>query len=175
MEGIVAQNMANPSAKGHVSPDEIASSMKMSPEMQNAFERVAVAGMHLMFDKKTNPMMLQGLDSMPVAELIGTGAVGIAGILVQQSNGTIPGEVLIPVGIYLISQAADFYNQTGLLEVTNEDLGNAVQIYIFEIIKKVGGDPDKMMNKIADFDSQKLQQAEAQVQTQAPAPVQQGV
>lgn len=171
MQGIVANNMANPEATDQIDPKAIRQSMDMPPHLQNAFERVVAAGMHLMFDKKTNAMFLQGLDKKPISELLGTGAVGVTGNLIEQSNGTIPGEVIIPAGVYLITEMADFYKKAGLVEITNQDVGEAVQIFIFMIIQKMGGDPEQMLGKLADLESQKLEQITSQAQAQA-APAQ---
>ena len=164
MQGIVNQNMANPAGKEVLTPDAVRKNMNLPPHLQNAFDRVATAGMKIMFDKETNKFMLKGFNPNNVAEQLGNGMVVLISMLLEKSNNTMPPEIVIPVGIYLISQAADFYEKGGLADVKNEDIGNAIQIFIFQIISKLGGDPDKMMQRLGQFDPSQLQQAAAQQQ-----------
>lgn len=172
--GIVSENMARPHGRSELSPDSIRQNMNMPVHLQNAFDRVIAAGMKLMYDKKTNKLMMQGLDTKPIAQLLGEGTVGLMGILSEQSNGTIPPEVIIPAGMYLIAEAADFYEKSGVLSVSNSDIAEAIQIYIYLIIQKSGGDPDQMVAKLSQFDPSQLAQLAQQSAQQQPAP-QQGV
>lgn len=164
--GIVNQQMARPHGRSEISPQAVRESMNMPVHLQNAFDRVIAAGMKLMYDKKTHPLMMQGLDTKPIPQLLGEGVVGLMGILSEQSNNTIPPEVVIPAGIYLIAEAADFFERSGALAVSSSDIAEATQIYIYMIIQKFGGDPDQMMAKLSQFDPSQLQQMAQQAQQQ---------
>lgn len=165
--GIVNQNMQRPHGRSEITPESVRQNMQMPAHLQNAFDRVIAAGMKLMYDKKTNKLMMQGLDTKPIGQLLGEGAVGFMGILSEQSNNTIPPEVIIPAGIYLIAEAADFYEKSGVLAVSSSDIAEATQIYIYMIIQKFGGDPDQMMSKLGQFSPEQLAQiAQQQQQSQ---------
>lgn len=157
-QGIVSQSMANPTGKDTLSPEAVKQNMNIPANLQNAFDRVSAAGMKIMFSKETNKLMLKGFDPNKVAEQIGKGVVVLMATLLEKSNNTIPPQIIIPVGMYLIAQAADFYEKGGLADVTNEDIATATQIFLYEIIQKSGGDPDQMMSKLGQFDPSQLQQ-----------------
>lgn len=164
--GIVNQQMARPHGRSEITPQSVRENMQMPAHLQNAFDRVIAAGMTLMYGKKTHALMMQGLDTKPAGQLLGEGVVGLMGILTEQSNNTIPPEVIIPAGIYLIAEAADFFERSGALAVSSADIAEATQIYIYMIIQKSGGDPDQMMAKLGQFSPEQLQQIAQQTQQQ---------
>ena len=164
--GIVNEQMARPHGRSEITPESIRQNMQMPVHLQNAFDRVIAAGMKLMYGKKTHALMMQGLDSKPAGQLLGEGVVGLMGILTEQSNNTIPPEVIIPAGIYLIAEAADFFERSGSLAVSSADIAEATQIYIYMVIQKSGGDPDQMIAKLGQFSPDQLQQIAQQTQQQ---------
>ena len=164
--GIVNQQMARPHGRSDITPQSVRENMQMPAHLQNAFDRVIAAGMTLMYGKKTHALMMQGLDTKPTGQLLGEGVVGLMGILTEQSNNTIPPQVIIPAGIYLIAEAADFFERSGALAVSSADIAEATQIYIYMVIQKSGGDPDQMMAKLGQFSPEQLQQLAQQAQQQ---------
>lgn len=175
MAGILNQNMARPDAKSEISPEQVRKDMKLPPELQQAYERVVVAGMKMMFSKETNKYMLKQLESEgSMAEKLGTGIAELMIALFLQSNKTMPPQVIIPAGTELLVQAADFINKSGLAEVTNRDVGDGIQVMMSLIFRQFGIDPDKLMQRIDQFDPSQIQQmAEQQQQPgQQVAPVQ---
>ena len=61
--GLINENMARPEAQGEISVESVRSEMNIPPELQNAYERVVVAGMKVMFSKETNKYVLKALES----------------------------------------------------------------------------------------------------------------
>lgn len=178
MDGLLNQNMARPDAKSEISPEQVRKDMKLPPELQQAYERVVVAGMKMMFSKETNKYMLKQLEGEgTMAEKLGGGIAELMIALFLESNKTMPPQVIIPAGTELLVQAADFINKSDLAEVTNRDVGDGIQMMMSLIFRQFGIDPDKLMQKIDQFDPSQIQQmamqqqpAQAQgMQQQAPA------
>ena len=177
MDGLLNQNMARPDAKSEISPEQVRKDMKLPPELQQAYERVVVAGMKMMFSKETNKYMLKQLEGEgSMAEKLGGGIAELMIALFLESNKTMPPQVIIPAGTELLVQAADFINKSGLAEVTNRDVGDGIQMMMSLIFRQFGIDPDKLMQKIDQFDPSQIQQMAMEQQPEqqvAPAQAQQ--
>lgn len=178
--GLINDNMARPTEQNDISPESVRSDMKIPPELQNAYERVVVAGMKVMFSKETNKYVLKALESGGSnADKLGTGVAELLLMLFAQSNKTMPPQVMIPAGTELVVQAADFVKQAGLMKVTNQDIGDGIQVMIQLVLKAFGADPQKLFQKIGQFDAsqvpQILNQQQGQPQAKQPQQPQQGV
>lgn len=157
MVGIVNQNMSRPDAEDDISPQQVRKDMRLPPELQQAYERVVVAGMKMMFSKETNKYMLQQLDAPgSMAEKLGNGVAELMLALFMQSNKTMPPQVIIPAGTELVVQAADFIKKAGLAKVTNRDIGDGIQIMMATVFKAFGIDPNKLFQKIGQFDPNQI-------------------
>lgn len=171
--GIVSKNMARPEAQDDINPQSVRDSnmQNMPPELQNAYERLVIAGMKIMFEKKTNKILLQQLQrDVPMANRLGEGGAALVLILWDRSNQTMPPQLIIPVGTELIVQAADFAKQTGLATITNQDLGDGVQVFLDVIFKKFNIDPQKLQQMMGNFDQSAIEQFAAQGAQQQQAP-----
>lgn len=123
---------------------------------QKAFTQVIRAGNRVMFSKETHGLLLDALlADGPVAENIGNGMASLMGMLLKKSNGTMPGEVVIPAGIYLIMQGADFLEQATGEKMTPQILADAVQAFISAMVKAIGGDPAQLEAAAGDLAQQR--------------------
>ena len=119
MEGMIQKEMARPEGE-ELTPEVIQQNIKMPPELQEAYERVVIAGMKVMFSKETHRIMLKEMQQPgPVAERLGRGIAGLMLLLVKESNNTMPPQVIIPAGLELMMQAVDFMRKTGMGKITN--------------------------------------------------------
>lgn len=143
-------NVAEDAQEGQgeaLSPEAVASKIKMPPELQNAYERVVVAGMKVMFDKTSHQSAVQQLQGQgPVSERLGKAIAGLMVLLFKQSNQTMPPQVIIPAGTDLLVRAADFLKKSGTEQVTDQDVGEALSIMIETVLTKFGLDPAKVLN-----------------------------
>jgi hypothetical protein len=132
---------------GALSPENVAGKIKMPPELQNAYERVVLAGMKVMFDKSSHESALQQLQGPgPVAERLGKAIAGLMVLLFKQSNQTMPPQVIIPAGTDLLVRAADFLKKSGKEQVTDQDIGEGLSVMIETLLTKFGLDPAKVLN-----------------------------
>jgi len=68
----------------------------------------------------------------------------------NQGNGTIPKEILVPVGVALMFEAADYLFEVGI-EFTEQDLGDALELLIRSVLVGYGIDPSKIDDVIDDM------------------------
>lgn len=167
--GIIGGSMARPEANEDISPAAVREKniSNMPTELQKGYERLVTAGMKIMFDKKSNKLLLQQLQrDVPMAQRLGEGTAALVLILWDKSNQTMPPQLIIPVGTELLVQAADFAKQSGLATITNKDIGDGVQAFLDIIFKKFNIDPQKLQQMMGDFDRTKIEQFAAQRQPQ---------
>ena len=156
MAGIIEQNMA-PAQGQAISPEAIKENTKMPPELQNAYERVVLAGMKIMFSEKTNQLVMKQMQGEgPVSERLGIGIAGLMATLFKESNKTMPPAVIIPAGVYLLAQAADFLKQSQIENIDDKAIGDAMQIFVETTIKMFGGDTDKVYSILNGFSDQNV-------------------
>lgn len=117
---------------------------------QEAFARVIKAGMKVMFSEQTHDLMMEQLSQdgdMP--KVIGEGIGGLMLMLYQKSNQTMPGEVIVPAGIYLLAEGADFLEKIMGEEMPPDIIGDAVEVMLDLMMEKFGINPDQFKQAVA--------------------------
>lgn len=169
MEGLIQESMARPQGE-ELTLESVKQNIKMPPELQEAYERVVIAGMKVMFDQNTHRAMLREITKPgPMGDKLGQGVAGLLLMLVKEGNNTMPPAVLIPAGLELIMQAVDFVRRAELGTVTNEDIGRAAEVMITTLMGKFGADPARLEQVLNQFDNAGVDAA-AQQMGGAPAP-----
>lgn len=133
-------------------PQELQSALRenVPPKYRNAYDRVVVAGMKLLFDKSINRKIMAGIDSKrPPDDLISDGVASLLLMLVKQSKGTIPQQIIIPAGVDLALQFTEFLQRTETVDVDEQMLASAMQKMIFKVFEAFGVKEDQLMNGIS--------------------------
>jgi hypothetical protein len=128
-----------------VNTEEIQNSIQLPPELQDAYDRVVAAGMKVLFSKETHASMLEQLEApgdMPTK--LGEGIARVIVFLFNESNGTMPQEVIVPAGILLVLKAAEFINKSNLGKVSDEEIGTAVEVMIDSLFEQFGEDRSQL-------------------------------
>lgn len=160
MQGIIGNEMGD-----NLSPESIKSTVKVPPQFQDALDRIVLAGMKVMFDKSTHDLMLKELDGPgATGEKLGKGIAGLMALLWQQSNNSMPPQLIIPAMLILLAQAVDFMKKSGE-PVSEQDYGEATQVAVGTVLQMFNLDP----NKVAAIGARGMQGAEGGQQPQAPA------
>jgi hypothetical protein len=161
--GLIQDQMARPEGD-ELTPEAITKSIEMPPELQDAYDRVVLAGMKMMFSKESHGAMLRSLQGEgSLGEKLGKGIAGLMLIMVKESNATMPPAVIIPAGIALLMQAVDFMKKTGVAKPTNQDVGDGMEIMITTLMEKFGATPEKLQAALSQFDNQNVQAAAQQM------------
>lgn len=123
-------------------------------KMGDAYDRVLTAGMKLMYSADNSQMMQQIImdEKIPVANKLGEGIANLLVMMDNQGNGTIPKEVLVPVGVAMMFEAADYLFEVGI-DFTENDLGDALELLVRSILVGYGIDPSKIDDVIEDMGS----------------------
>lgn len=130
---------------------------KLSPPKQQALDRIVVAGMKVMFSPQTHKMMLQELDApSDIVTKLAEGITKLMIMLVRHSNGTMPGDLIIPAGGVLLAKVCEFLNKTG--EPVSEDQFRQAITQMTHLILKVVGAPDAMTSKLQGQPDQSMAQ-----------------
>lgn len=121
-------------------------------KLGDAYDRVLTAGMKMMYSADNSQMMQQIImdEEIPIANKLGEGIANLLVMMDNQGNGTIPKEVLVPVGVALMFEAADYLFEVGV-EFTEKDLGEALELLIRAILIGYGIDPEKMDMVVDDM------------------------
>lgn len=120
-------------------------SQSMPKEFQEAFARVVKAGMKVIFSEETHEDIIQLLSKSEgdIGEMLGGQIANLMAMLYQKSNNTIPGEVIVPAGTYLLAQAAEFLETVTEEEMAPEIIAQAMQTMIDSLMRGFGVDPQQ--------------------------------
>lgn len=134
-------------SKQNLTPDEVKKGIQIPNEFKEAYERVVAAGMTIMFSKETSKHALSIIKSgtEPIAQRLGKAVAGLLATLYKQSNNTLPPQVMIPAGVELLIQAADFLRRSGLEKIDNQIIGDAMDTMVTSILQGAGMSVDKIV------------------------------
>lgn len=118
----------------------------------DAYDRVLTAGMKMMYAPQSAEMITTLLEDekLPMPNKLGEGIANLVVMMDNQGNGTIPKEVIVPVGVALMFEAADYLYELGVT-VTDEDLSGALELLIEGVFVGYNIDPAKMEQLIDDM------------------------
>jgi hypothetical protein len=163
-QGLIQSEQAS-QGRDDITPEKIQEGIQIPQEFQEAYERMVAAGMAMMFSKESNKAAIDSFMRIEgsTAQKLGQGIAGLLGMIVKSSNNTVPPQVIIPTGVTLLIQAADFMRKTKLAEINNAVIGDAMEVMITAVMEAGGLD----VQKVAGFIEQKAGGAQA---GGAPAP-----
>lgn len=114
-------------------------------QFEESFSKIITAGMRIMFSDETHELMLDQLEQEgDFAQNIGNAITGLMLLMYQKSNGTMPQELIIPAGIYLLAKGVNFIEKVTGEQVTSDVLSQAIQMMLDTLIEKTGADPKQI-------------------------------
>ena len=124
----------------------------MDAKTGQAYDRVLTAGMKMLYSPESAEMVTSLVmnDEVPVPNKLGEGVGNLLIMMDNQGNGTIPKEVIIPVGVALMFEAADYLFECGI-EITEEDMGQGLELLLTTVMTGYGIDTAKMDQIIDDM------------------------
>lgn len=144
-----------PKEGDQITPQSVQEQMHLTPQQAQQLERIVLAGRKVMFSAESHHLMAEQMDGPgPIAEKLGQGAAGLMGLLMQESKGSIPPNLIIPAGLILLAHAADFMRQAGDT-VTDQDIAAGMGVMVSATLSASGIDPDK----VAQIGAQAMQSA----------------
>ena len=133
-----------PAVKAHM-PQVDQMAQIMDPKQRAAFERVVLAGKKVLYSKQSADMV-QGLimdKDIPVKNKLGEGVANLLIMMDNQANGSIPKDIVIPAGVVIMFEAADYMFECGF-DISEKDLGDALEILVYGVFDGFGIPRDKV-------------------------------
>jgi hypothetical protein len=162
-QGLIQDKMSRPEGED-LTLENIQSNIKIPPELQEAYERTVIAGMKVMFSKESHQFMLKEIQKPgDMGDKLGQSVAGLMLMLFKESNQSMPPQVIIPAGLELLMQAADFLKNTNMGKPTNEELGRAMQVMINMIMQGFGLKPEQFAQALNSFDNSNIPAAAEQM------------
>lgn len=111
-------------------------------QTEDKIHRVVLAGMKLMYDPKTLPMLVAGITkNAPMPQKLAMEVAGVMHLVDQQSQAGLPPDVVAPASILLLYELAQFMKQSGAGNPTPDDIQAALQLLqkvLAEVFLKMG-------------------------------------
>lgn len=115
------------------------------PEQADAVQRIAAAGMKLMYSPQMRQELMQEVHrQVPVPQKLAEGVVGLMLTLDKQSQGGIPAQALFPAAMELLGEAAEVLSAAGQ-QVTQQDYNDAARLMFVLIARKLGAKDNQIM------------------------------
>ncbi len=140
-EGVIptAKDAAPVADGGKIDIDAILEKVNITPDLKPMYDKAVLAGLRIMFDKKSHVMLIEQLDKEgPLPGKIAEGVIALMYMLWEQSNKTLPPKLLVPITFTLTLRAFEFCQMSGEQEATKETLGEAVDLTTTRIMKEFG-------------------------------------
>lgn len=132
--------------------NEVRAKIKVPSNLQSALQRIEMAGKKVMYSKETHQMVMESLQGEGSwEEKIGRGIADLMALLYQQSNKTMPPQLIVPAAILLMCDAIDFLQQSG--QAPNLDIGAAMEATVVMTLHKFGMTPDKIQEAVQQLNS----------------------
>jgi hypothetical protein len=139
-----AEPPAEEGSENAMSPQAIEAKLALPGPLKEQLDKIVVAGLKIMFDEKTHQLMLTELDKPgPIEQRLAEGITGLVALLFEQSQRSIPPQLLIPAGLMLLAYAVQFLEKSGE-EVTPKQFAAALKLMIEAILRMGQVDPDKL-------------------------------
>lgn len=159
-----------PAVQAHM--DDVANMRKiMGEKLGNAYDRIVVAGKKMLYAPESAEAIISLLndDEVPLKNKLGEGVANLMVMMDNTANGTMPKEALVPAGITIMFEAADYVFERNI-PVSEKDLADAMEVLVYgiyagyqippekvdELLGKLAGqfgfkegDGDKVMEKVA--------------------------
>ena len=145
-----------------LTPEVIKQNIKLPANLQEAYDRIVLAGKKIIFNKDTNKLVLdaiKGEGSLGVR--LGKGISTLMLLLYRESQETMPPSLIVPAGVCLLGEAADFLRKGKIEPINNNVIAEAIQVFIEATIQAFGGDTNKMYALFDQFEKQE-QKTQAQ-------------
>lgn len=122
---------------------------KIKPENKQAYTRIVIAGMKVMFDEKTHQMMSDQLKSSnDIVKNVAEGIAGLMMLLYKESKEKMPMVAAIPASIVLMAKALDFAEKTMSVQITPDMLAKVTQATSEAVLLKFGITPEMVQDAV---------------------------
>lgn len=152
-EGMEGESPENEGESASLDAASVRKGMQLPKGMEAAYDKIVKAGLKVMFDPSTQDDTMNFIEESngdPTKMAEGVTAVVVS--LFEQSNNTMPPNLLIPAGIELLVHAADVANAGGM-NLDKQAIAEAMSSVVQQILVKFGATPEQMQKMMSGMDS----------------------
>lgn len=136
-----------------INAESFRSKMQVPPELEKQYKAGVKLGLRIMFDKESAEKTLEYMDgSEEMPTKIGQGVAAVVSFIATESNGTFPGQLIIPVGVELIGHAAEVAERGGI-PIDKADIAEGMAVFIETVLKQAGATPEQMQQLLGGMNS----------------------
>ncbi len=127
-----------------------------TPEEQEAYERLVLAGMQVLHSDATNPGVMDMLKSgaQNPAQTLADVTFLVMEQIMEQVQGEVDGAVVIPAAAEVLSMTAQLAESAGIFVADEPVLAKALQSLIAKAAEQVGFDPQELESLITELGDQ---------------------
>lgn len=130
--------------------NQVRAKIKVPANLQSALQRIELAGKKVMYSKETHGMVMEAMQGEGAwEEKLGRGIADLMALLFQQSNKSMPPQLIVPAAVLLMCDAIEFLQQSG--QVPQIDVGAAMEATIVMTLHKFGMKPDQIKAAIDQY------------------------
>lgn len=136
-----------------ISADSFRAKMTLPPDLKKPYEQAIKNGLLVMFGESMREETLKFMESGDdIPQALADGIYSVVVYLFKQSNGTMPPQILIPVGVELLAHAVDVAKKAGI-DVPDNDVAEGMGEFIQAVLTASGVGPEQMQQLVAGMDS----------------------
>lgn len=130
--------------------NQVRAKLQVPANLQGPLKRIELAGKKVMYAKETHGMVMQAMQGEGAwEEKLGRGIADLMAILFQQSNRTMPPQLIVPAAILLMCDAIEFLQQSGQAPQIN--IGDAMEATIVMTMHKFGVKPNEIKQALQKY------------------------
>lgn len=115
-------------------------SLPIPQNKQGAYAKIVAAGKKILYSPQMDGEIANLLNGEgDTGDKLGMGAFALVSLLLAQSNGTLPADLLVPAGCELVAEAADMLEEQGV-EVSDKDIAKGATVFVRQVMQKAGID-----------------------------------
>ena len=111
-------------------------------EKMTQLKKAILAAQKIMYSPNTKKYFLQMLRGDDPVKMVSNAATQVVLLLINASKLQLDPRLVIPVGTVVIGDIFDFLEKARGVKATDEDLENAVEIFIKQIMSSIGGEKE---------------------------------
>ena len=136
-----------------ISADSFREQMQVPPELKKPLDAGVRNGLLMLFGKGAREESLDMLaKSTSMAKTLADAVFSTTFILHEKSNGTMPPQIIVPVGVELLAHCFEVAQKAGIA-VDNDDVAEAMGLFVGAVLKAANIGPEQMQQMLGGLDS----------------------
>lgn len=141
--------MANNISNSVLAQAEHTIEQNLQPAIQQDYQKIVVAGLHILLDKGAGGFMAKLANSEDPIKDCGQNAAALVMIMRKEAKGVMSMSAAIPAGATLMIHGLDFVSRSKIAKVGAAELASAARVYTNTMFAKLGITPAMLHQLVA--------------------------